>query len=169
LVAEKSENVRLEVFSAQYWRLLDIGSVLFGLQLLVQLGVDRCIELLPAQSLQIICKVSLARESESHWLGVRHRSPLAEESPIYFDPQALTQVLLLTSRYLVVPVQVGLHLKLFPVAVPVILAIVESLCRTPKLLLVFNTILRSLEGASNSLGWVKLTWNLLIRPNDVSV
>jgi hypothetical protein len=138
--------------------------VLLGLQLLIQLRDDRWIELLPAQSLQINCKLSLARESESHWLGVRHRSPFAEESPIYFDPQALTQVLLLTSRYLVAPVQVGLHLKLLTVAVPVILAIVESLCKTPKLLLAFNTILRSLEGASNSPGWVKFTWKILIPP-----
>jgi hypothetical protein len=81
-----------------------------------------------------------------------------------FDPQALTQLLLLTSRYLVAPVQVkkAWQLKSLMVAVPVILATDESLCKTPKLLLAFNTMLRFLEGALNSPGWVKFTWKLLI-------
>ena len=130
LVDEKSENARLEVFSAQYWRLLEIGSVFLGLQLLIQLRVDRFIELLPVQSLQINCKLSLTRESESHWLAVRQRLPLAEEIPIYFDPQALTQVLLLTSRYLVAPVQP--HLKLLTKGFPLISATDESLSKTPR-------------------------------------
>jgi hypothetical protein len=106
LISEKSENVRTQVSSAQYSRLLEIETRSLGLQLLIQLRIDRWIELLPVQSLQIYCGLSLTRESESHWLGVRHRSPLAEESPIYFDPQELTQVLLLTSRNLVPPVQI---------------------------------------------------------------
>jgi hypothetical protein len=66
LLVEKLENLRLEIFSAQYWRVLEIESVILGLQLLIQLRVDSCIELLPAQSLHIICKLSLARKYESH-------------------------------------------------------------------------------------------------------
>jgi hypothetical protein len=107
LVAEKSENVRLEVISAQYWRLLEIENVLLGLQLLIQLRVDSLIELLLVQSLQISHRPSLTRDSESHWLGVTQRLPLAEEIPIYSDLQTLTQQLLVTSRYLFGPVQVG--------------------------------------------------------------
>jgi hypothetical protein len=110
LVAEKSENIRVEVFSAQYFRLLTVESVFLGLQSMLQVKDDRLIELLElllVQSLQINCMLSLTRESESHWLGVRHRLPLAEEIPIYFDPHPLTQLLLVTSRYLVAPVQVG--------------------------------------------------------------
>ena len=65
------------------------------------------------------------------------------------------------------------HLKLLSMAVPVILATVESLCKTPKLLLAFITILRFLEGASNSLGCVKFTWKLLmpagVAPRPVTV
>lgn len=154
---EKSENVRVEVFSAQYFRLLAVESVFLGLQSMLQIKDDRLIELLElllVQSLQINCKLSLTRESESHWLGVIHRLPLAEEIPIYFDPHPLTQLLLVTSRYLVAPVQVGVvpQLKLLIMAAPVILATVELLYKTPKLLLIFNTILIFLEGASNSLG-----------------
>lgn len=106
LVAEKSENVRLEVISAQYWRLLEIENVLLGLQLRIQLRVDSLIELLHVQSLQINRRPSLTRDSESHRLGVTKRLPLAEEIPIYSDLQTLTQLLLVTSRYLVGPVQV---------------------------------------------------------------
>jgi hypothetical protein len=80
--------------------------------------------------------------------------PFAEESPIYFNPQALTQVLLLTSRYLVAPVQVrgALQIKLLTEAFPVIIATLELLRKTPKLLPAFKTILRFLIDALNSLG-----------------
>jgi hypothetical protein len=53
---------------------------------------------------------------------------------------------------------------LIMVVFPVILAILWSMCKPPKLLLGFNTILRSLVGASNSLDWVKFTPKLLIPP-----
>ena len=42
-----------------------------------------------------------------HSAEVRHEYAFAEEIPVFFDPQELTQVLLLTSRYLVSPVHVG--------------------------------------------------------------
>ena len=99
----------------------------------MQFKIDRCIELVPAvQSLQTDCRLSVVRGKVAHWLGVRQRAPLAEECPIYSEPQELTQVSVLKSRYLVAPVQAwlaGAQWKLLIVAFPVILAMADALCR----------------------------------------